>query len=116
MGKSIFDYFRKFGHANLPLSLYQFPANQFGFNFSFDPGSSLLLVFLSAANYYSRMVVDDFKELIRIFTCHINSTSNAHCIVPQFPFDPGANLFIISPGGCLQVFTLQPEASNWDPG
>ncbi|KAH0761439.1 hypothetical protein KY290_017512 [Solanum tuberosum] len=114
MGRSIFYYFREFGHANLPLSLYRFPADQFGFSFPFDPGSSLLPVFLGVANYYSRMGVDDFKELIRIITCHINSISNAHCILPQFPFDPGANLFIISPGGCLQVFTLQLEASNWD--
>ncbi|KAH0671221.1 hypothetical protein KY289_025714 [Solanum tuberosum] len=96
MGRSIFDYFKELGHANLPLSLYRFPPDHFGFSFSFDPGSSLL------------------PELIRIFTCHMNSTSNAHCILPQFPFDPGANLFIICPGGCLQVFTLQPEASNWD--
>ncbi|KAH0672452.1 hypothetical protein KY290_024691 [Solanum tuberosum] len=114
MGRSIFNYLKEFGHANLPLSLYRFPPDHFGFSFSFDPGSSLLPVIFGAANYYSRMIVDDFKELIRIFTCHMNSTSNAHCILPQFPFDPGANLFIICHGGCVQVFTLQPEASNWD--
>ncbi|KAK6778395.1 hypothetical protein RDI58_025113 [Solanum bulbocastanum] len=116
MERSIFDYFKEFGHANLPLSLYRFPPDHFVFSFLFDHGSSLLPVILVAANYYSRMVVDDFKELIRIFTCHMNSTSNAHCIFPKFPFDPGATLFIICicPGGCLQVFTLQPEASNWE--
>ncbi|KAG5605260.1 hypothetical protein H5410_026752 [Solanum commersonii] len=105
MGRSVFDYFKEFGHANL----YRFPPDHFGFSFAFDPGSSLLPVILLFTHDCGC-----FKELIRIFTCHMNSTSNAHCILPQFPFDPGANLFIICPGGCLQVFTLQPEASNWD--
>ncbi|KAH0776226.1 hypothetical protein KY290_007637 [Solanum tuberosum] len=71
MGRSIFDYFKEFGHANLPLSLYRFPPDHFGFSFPFDPGSSLLPVILGAANNYSRMVVDDFKELIAI-----NDTKN----------------------------------------
>ncbi|KAH0669093.1 hypothetical protein KY289_023586 [Solanum tuberosum] len=71
MGRSIFDYFKEFGHANLPLSLYRFPLDHFGFSFPFDPGSSLLPVILGAANNYSRMVVDDFKELIAI-----NDTKN----------------------------------------
>ncbi|KAH0650869.1 hypothetical protein KY289_031108 [Solanum tuberosum] len=46
-GRSIFDYFREFDHANLPLSLYRFPPDQFEFSFPFDPGSSLLPVFLT---------------------------------------------------------------------
>uniref|UniRef100_A0A0V0HHU5 Putative ovule protein n=1 Tax=Solanum chacoense TaxID=4108 RepID=A0A0V0HHU5_SOLCH len=46
-GRSIFDYFREFDHANLPLSLYRFPPDQFEFSFPFDPGSSLLPVFLA---------------------------------------------------------------------
>ncbi|KAH0670260.1 hypothetical protein KY290_025687 [Solanum tuberosum] len=71
MGRSIFDYFKEFGHANLPLSLYRFPPDHFGFSFPFDPSSSLLPVILGAANNYSRMVVDDFKGLIAI-----NDTKN----------------------------------------
>ncbi|WMV27532.1 hypothetical protein MTR67_020917 [Solanum verrucosum] len=69
--RSIFDYFKEFGHANLPLSLYRFPPDHFGFSFPFDPGSSLLPVILGTANNYSLMVVDDFKELIAI-----NDTKN----------------------------------------
>uniref|UniRef100_M0ZX38 Uncharacterized protein n=1 Tax=Solanum tuberosum TaxID=4113 RepID=M0ZX38_SOLTU len=54
IGRSIFDYFKEFGHANLPLSLYRFPPDHFGFSFPFDPGSSLLPIILGAANNYSR--------------------------------------------------------------
>ncbi|KAH0678977.1 hypothetical protein KY284_020062 [Solanum tuberosum] len=115
IGRSIFDYYMEFDYTKLLLWLYQFPPDQFGFSFPFDPGSSLLSIFLGAASYDSHMVAADFKEFIRIFTCRIDSTSNAQCILPQFPFDPDANIFIITPGGCLQVSILQREVFNWDP-
>ncbi|KAH0694276.1 hypothetical protein KY285_021373 [Solanum tuberosum] len=36
------DLLMEFDHANLPLSLYRFPPDQFECSFPFDPGSSLL--------------------------------------------------------------------------
>ncbi|KAH0632909.1 hypothetical protein KY284_035695 [Solanum tuberosum] len=67
MSRSIFNYFREFDHANLPLSLYRFPPDQFGFSFPFDPGSSLLPLFFSAANYYLRMVVFDDALVVALY-------------------------------------------------
>ncbi|KAH0682527.1 hypothetical protein KY289_020279 [Solanum tuberosum] len=49
--RSIFDYYRKFDYTKLLLWLYRFPPDQFGFSFPFDPGSSLLTIFLGAASY-----------------------------------------------------------------
>ncbi|KAH0762726.1 hypothetical protein KY290_018799 [Solanum tuberosum] len=55
------------------------------------------------------MVVDDFKEIIKIIVCRIDSISNDQCA--QFPHASGVNLFIVTPSGCLQVHHLHPATS-----
>lgn len=72
------------------LSLHQLSPDQFGLDFLFDPGSSLFITFLGSSTYSSAMVVDDFKEIIRIIERDVDSTSNDQCILTHFPFDPGA--------------------------
>lgn len=95
----------------------QFPPDQFKFNFPFGTDSSLLTLFFGAASYYPRRAITDFKEFIKIFTCHIDSTSYAQYILPQFSFDAGANLvtIVINLYGFLQVSILQLKPFDWDP-
>ncbi|KAH0633440.1 hypothetical protein KY284_036226 [Solanum tuberosum] len=78
MSRSIFDYFREFDHAKLPLSLYRFPPDQFGFSFPFDPGSSLLPVFFSAANYYLRIVIFYDALVIALYHNILDVTGQIH--------------------------------------
>lgn len=57
------------------------------------------------------MVVDDFKKIIRILECHVDSISNDLCFLNQFPLDPGVNLFMVTPNGRPLVVRLQPRTS-----
>ncbi|KAK4377357.1 hypothetical protein RND71_003653 [Anisodus tanguticus] len=94
--KVIFNYLSTLNHATLPLSLYRFPPDQFGLDLPFDPGSSFLTTFLGTTRYYSIMVVDDVKEILRILARYTDSASNNQFILNQFPFDPGAYMLIVS--------------------
>ncbi|KAK4351159.1 hypothetical protein RND71_030472 [Anisodus tanguticus] len=46
INRGITDHFSGLGHASLILALHLFPPDQFGLDFPFDPGSSLLTKFL----------------------------------------------------------------------
>ncbi|KAH0672983.1 hypothetical protein KY290_025264 [Solanum tuberosum] len=80
----IFAYLSELDPTKLSLSLYRFPPAQFKLEFPFDPGS----------------------EIIKIFVSHFDSTISDQYTLDQFPYDPGANVFILTSGGSLQVHQL----------
>ncbi|KAK6774559.1 hypothetical protein RDI58_029798 [Solanum bulbocastanum] len=90
------------------LSLYRFPPAQFKLEFPFDPGFGMLTTFLGSANCYSFVVLDEFKEIIKIFVSHFDSTISDQYTLDQFPYDPSANVFIVTSSGSLQVHQLHP--------
>ncbi|KAH0722682.1 hypothetical protein KY290_005337 [Solanum tuberosum] len=104
---SSFAYLSELDPSKLPLSLYRFPPAQFKLEFPFDPGSGMLTTFLGSANCYPFMVADDFKEIIKMFVSHFNFTISDQYTLDQFPYDPGANVFIVTSGGRLQVCDLR---------
>ncbi|XP_047250827.1 uncharacterized protein LOC107839963 [Capsicum annuum] len=69
-------------------------------------GCSLLTTFLGTTKHYAITVVDEIT-VVHMLSCHIDSTPNDQGILNQFSFDPGANLFIVTPGGYLQILQLR---------
>ncbi|KAH0721583.1 hypothetical protein KY285_005206 [Solanum tuberosum] len=98
-----FAYLSELDPSKLSLSLYRFPPAQFKLEFPFDPGSGMLTTFLGSANYYHFMVVDDFKEIIKMFVSHFNFTISDQYTLDQFPYDPGVNVFIVTSGFVVSV-------------
>ncbi|OIT03121.1 subtilisin-like protease sbt4.14 [Nicotiana attenuata] len=52
LNRGIFSHLGDLGHADLVLPLHRYPPDQFGLDFPFDPGSSLLTTFLRVTKNY----------------------------------------------------------------